>query len=400
MSKRRPGEASGYDAFICYSHGSGAALARALQTGLERFAKPWYRPRALRVFSDTTSLTANPGPWSSIEKALASSTWLVLMASPDAARSEWVNREIGWWLANKSPHRLLVVLTEGDFVWNEDAEPNDGATAALPPALRGAFGEEPRWIDLRWLRHVDQLSSDPRWQECLVDISTTIREVPKDELVADVLGRDRRRVRLPEDQNLRTPTPPASDDVADLPAEAVINPLLHVAGFSTNIEGPQVNRQIRTRSRYAPAGVRELRMLIAVAALGLTASLSAVAYTIFVGSSATPAIALGAVGVILSAVSIVSLILGYIHRTEFLGAAKGALINLRTVPEGYVYDARFDVESRDRIEALLVSAHRLRDGLLVSGDTDLAIKLSDAIRGLFGPWRESLESTLGGGLNL
>lgn len=96
---------SGYDAFISYSHTLDGALARALQTGLEQFAKPWYRPRALRVFRDTTSLSANPGLWSSIEKALAHSAWLVLMASPEAARSRWVDREVAWWLVNKSPQR-------------------------------------------------------------------------------------------------------------------------------------------------------------------------------------------------------------------------------------------------------------------------------------------------------
>jgi hypothetical protein len=47
------GATSGYDAFISYSHALDGALAPALQTGLERFAKPWYRPRALRVFRDT-----------------------------------------------------------------------------------------------------------------------------------------------------------------------------------------------------------------------------------------------------------------------------------------------------------------------------------------------------------
>jgi len=76
------GATSGYDAFISYSHVLDGALAQALQTGLERFAKPWYRLRALRVFRDTASLSANPGLWSSIETALASSAWLVLMAMP------------------------------------------------------------------------------------------------------------------------------------------------------------------------------------------------------------------------------------------------------------------------------------------------------------------------------
>jgi hypothetical protein len=188
---------SGYGAFISYSHALDGALAPALQVGLERFAKPWYRPRALRVFRDTTSLSANPGLWSSIEKALASSVWLVLMASPAAARSPWVEREVAWWLANKSPQRLLVVLTEGEFAWNDDPGHDGGSTAALPPALRGAFVEEPRWVDLRWLHDVDQVDqSNPRLRECVADVAAAVREVSKDVLVGEHIRQHRRTMRL------------------------------------------------------------------------------------------------------------------------------------------------------------------------------------------------------------
>ncbi|MGH3772004.1 MAG: toll/interleukin-1 receptor domain-containing protein [Pseudonocardiaceae bacterium] len=185
---------SGYDAFISYSHALDGAVAQALQTGLEQFAKPWYRPRALRVFRDTASLSANPNLWSSIEKALASSTWLVLMASPEAARSPWVNREVAWWLANKSPQQLLVVLTGGEFAWADDA--GDGAMA-LPPALRGVFVEEPRWVDLRWLRDVDQVAqSNPRLRECVADVAAAVRGVAKDDLVGEHIRQHRRTMRL------------------------------------------------------------------------------------------------------------------------------------------------------------------------------------------------------------
>ena len=170
-------------------------LAPALQTGLERFAKPWYRARALRVFRDNASLSANPGLWTSIEGALAASAWLVLMASPKAAQSQWVNREVAWWLENKSPQRVLVVLTEGTFAYANDAAAGNGTTAALPPALRGAFHESPRWVDLRWLHDVDQVNqSNPRLRDCVADIAAAVREVPKDELVGEHI-RQRRHTR-------------------------------------------------------------------------------------------------------------------------------------------------------------------------------------------------------------
>ena len=53
-------EERGYDAFISYSHRLDSAIAARLQAGLQRFAKPWYQVRALRVFRDQTSLAASP----------------------------------------------------------------------------------------------------------------------------------------------------------------------------------------------------------------------------------------------------------------------------------------------------------------------------------------------------
>jgi hypothetical protein len=40
---------SGYDAFISYSHKHDAVLGPELQAELQRFAKPWYRMRALSL---------------------------------------------------------------------------------------------------------------------------------------------------------------------------------------------------------------------------------------------------------------------------------------------------------------------------------------------------------------
>lgn len=49
-----------YDAFISYSHSKDMTLAAVLQSALQRFNKPWYKRRALRIFRDETSLAAAP----------------------------------------------------------------------------------------------------------------------------------------------------------------------------------------------------------------------------------------------------------------------------------------------------------------------------------------------------
>ena len=92
---------SSYDGFISYSHAADDLLAPRLQAGLQRFAKPWWKRRALRIFRDESSLTANPHLWASIVEAMDDSGWFVLLLSPDAADSEWVNREVEYWVENK-----------------------------------------------------------------------------------------------------------------------------------------------------------------------------------------------------------------------------------------------------------------------------------------------------------
>ena len=103
-----------YDGFISYSHAADDLLAPRLQAGLQRFAKPWWKRRALRIFRDESSLSANPHLWSSITDALDQSGWFVLLLSPDAAESPWVNNEVEYWLEHKDPGRIIPVLTDGD----------------------------------------------------------------------------------------------------------------------------------------------------------------------------------------------------------------------------------------------------------------------------------------------
>lgn len=142
-----------HDAFISYSHSADGRLAPALQRGLEQLAKPWYRLRALRVFRDETNLSASPQLWQSIVDELAQARWFLLFASAEAARSKWVAREVEWWLANRGPTKLLILLSSGELAWDEAACDFDWSrSTALPSALSGAFAAEPHFIDLRDLK--------------------------------------------------------------------------------------------------------------------------------------------------------------------------------------------------------------------------------------------------------
>ena len=181
-----------YDGFISYSHAADDLLAPRLQAGLQRFAKPWWKRRALRIFRDESSLSANPHLWASITHALDRSGWFVLLLSPEAAESPWVNDEVAYWLEHEDPDRIIPVLTEGEFGWVDGVITGD----AMPAALQGAFSAEPRWVDLRFARTEDQLDlKNPRFSSAVADVAAALRGIPKDELESEEVKQHRRTIR-------------------------------------------------------------------------------------------------------------------------------------------------------------------------------------------------------------
>ena len=184
-----------FDGFISYSHAADGLLAPRLQAALQSFAKPWWKRRALRLFRDEASLSANPHLWSSITEALGASEWFVLLTSPEAANSEWVEREVAWWLEHKDPNRILPVLTAGELVWDETSGVL-APTSAVPRNLLGAFREEPRWVDLRSLDTETELDlRNSRFRSAVADLASTMRGVPKDDLESEEVRQHRRTVR-------------------------------------------------------------------------------------------------------------------------------------------------------------------------------------------------------------
>lgn len=187
-----------YDGFLSYSHAVDGKLTPVMQIALQRFATPWYRTRTLRIFRDNASLSASPHLWSSIQTALASSRWFILMASPTAAASMWVDREVAYWCRYRSPEHLLIVLTDGEMKWEPARNDFDWAlTTALPPSLRGVFEGEPRHVDLRWANDEELLSArHPRFKDAVADIAAPLRGCSKEDLFGEDVRHHRRTQRL------------------------------------------------------------------------------------------------------------------------------------------------------------------------------------------------------------
>jgi len=185
-------------AFISYSHAADGKLAPSLQRGLRGFAKPWYRLNALRVFRDQTSLSATPALWSGIERALARSRFFILLASPEATASPWVDKEVSYWLEHKPRDNLLIALTEGEIAWDDSTGHVDRErTTALPFSLDTAFASEPFWIDLRFARAQSDVSlRQPDFRNAVADLAAPIHGRDKDTLLGDDISQHRRAMRL------------------------------------------------------------------------------------------------------------------------------------------------------------------------------------------------------------
>src|SRR5262245_31701649 len=137
--------------FLSYAQKTDASLAEAVQRALHQLARKWYKIRALRIFRDKSGLSANATLWPSIASALDGSRFYILLASPTAATSYWVNKEAEYWLSRHGMETVLIALTEGTTPWDAALQ-KCPADAPLPPAVRDRTTEEPLYVDLRWAR--------------------------------------------------------------------------------------------------------------------------------------------------------------------------------------------------------------------------------------------------------
>ena len=124
-----------YRAFISYSHGD-AEAARWLQRALERYrppaalraSRPDLPARLYPVFRDQDELASAHDLSDSIRQAMDDSEALVVVCSPAAAASRWVNEEIRHFRASGRGHRIFCYLVAG--------QPDiDSAQCAFPTAL-------------------------------------------------------------------------------------------------------------------------------------------------------------------------------------------------------------------------------------------------------------------------
>lgn len=139
-----------YAAFVSYSH-KDAYWGRWLHRALERFKTPSrlgsasLPPRIRPVFRDEEETAPAAELGAVITEALQASDALVVICSPDAAASKWVDKEIVEFRALGKGARIFPIIVAG--------QPHDAALECFPPSLREELGNvgasEPLAVDIR-----------------------------------------------------------------------------------------------------------------------------------------------------------------------------------------------------------------------------------------------------------
>ena len=141
-----------YYAFLSYSHAD-AAVADWLHGELERFQTPaslagrltanGVMPRRLTpIFRDWHELAASDNLAAGIREALDSSRFLIVLCSPAAAASRWVNAEIDMFKRHRPDGCVLAAIVTGEPFASET--PGREAEECLPAALRQRYDRRGR----------------------------------------------------------------------------------------------------------------------------------------------------------------------------------------------------------------------------------------------------------------
>jgi WD40 repeat protein len=126
-----------YDAFISYRHaGRDRSCANWLHRRLENYRTPraleakGVAKRLMRVFRDEEELAASADLSDAIKSELRASRALIVVCSPAAVSSRWINAEVEYFRSLGRGDRILAVLLEGT------------PETAFPPALRAVHAEQ------------------------------------------------------------------------------------------------------------------------------------------------------------------------------------------------------------------------------------------------------------------
>lgn len=142
LGNNKQADSPSYQAFISYSH-SNIAAARWLHNALERYRLPKkligkqtclgpVPKRLTPIFRDQDELPASGNLGGELQGALMHSQFLIVICSPAAAQSKWVNEEIRQFKSIHGTNKVLALIVDGV----PHAKPDTNEQECFPHALK------------------------------------------------------------------------------------------------------------------------------------------------------------------------------------------------------------------------------------------------------------------------
>ena len=190
-----------YWGFLSYSHDDRGAAER-LHKALEAYRIPArlvgldgpFGPvpaRLLPIFRDRDDLNAGGRLGPEVEHALAASRSLIVLCSPSAAASSWVDAEIAAFIRLHEDGPLFCVILAGEPL--ALAQGDDASNECLPPAARARFSAE-AGFDHGTPVAVDLRENGDGWRLAVHKIVAGLTGLPLDQLVQRDAQRRHRRL--------------------------------------------------------------------------------------------------------------------------------------------------------------------------------------------------------------
>ena len=157
-----------YNAFISYKHEEeDTKIAKTVQRALERYRSPKRLQEKTgvkkieRVFRDTDELSLTTNLSETITNALDNTDYLIVICSKKTKESQWVLREINYFLEKHSRDHILTVLVDG--------EPSE----VVPEILQDEDGNlvEPLSCDFRVSKKLAEKIELPRLVSAMIGCS-------------------------------------------------------------------------------------------------------------------------------------------------------------------------------------------------------------------------------------
>ncbi len=190
-----------YWGFLSYSHDD-RRVAERLHQALENYRVPprlvgldgpfgLVPARLLPIFRDRDELKAGGHLGADVEHALSVSRSLIVLCSPAAAASPWVDAEISAFLRLQPDGPMFCVILAGEPLAGADARGE--ASECLPPAAKARFAASPG-LDETTPIAVDLRTDGDGWRRATHKIVAGLTGLPLDQLVQRDAQRRHRRM--------------------------------------------------------------------------------------------------------------------------------------------------------------------------------------------------------------